>query len=70
MHVKGTINRDILYKKKGECNMIGYFDAHYARKHDIWRSTIGFVFHLNSKGYHLAIKVEFPFIKCYFIVIN
>jgi hypothetical protein len=44
--VKGTLDYGILYKKDGECNLVGFCDADYAGDHDTRRSTTGYVFML------------------------
>ena len=40
-YVKGTIDNGLLYKKGEDCKLIGYYDADYARDHDMRRSTTG-----------------------------
>jgi hypothetical protein len=45
-YVKGTLNEDILYKKNGDCRLVGFCDADYAGDHDTRRSTTGYVFML------------------------
>ena len=47
-YVKSTVDHGIFYKKGGECKMIGYCDANYARDHDTRRSTTGYIFILGS----------------------
>ena len=47
-YVKSTIDYGILYKKNVQCKIIGYCDIDYAGEHDIHRSTIGYMFTLES----------------------
>ena len=43
-YIKGTIDYDILYKKDGVGEMVGYCDVDYTGDHNTRRSTIGYVF--------------------------
>jgi hypothetical protein len=45
-YVKGTLNEGILYKKNGDCRLVGFCDVDYAGDHDTRRSTTGYVFML------------------------
>ena len=44
-YVKSTLGHGIMYKKGGDCRLVGYCDADYAGDHDTRRSTTGYVFH-------------------------
>ncbi|XP_071704708.1 secreted RxLR effector protein 161-like [Rutidosis leptorrhynchoides] len=46
--IKGTLRRGVMFKKGGECKIVGYCDADYAGDHDTRRSTTGFVFLLRD----------------------
>ncbi|KAL6342786.1 hypothetical protein AAG906_016621 [Vitis piasezkii] len=48
IHVKGTIDYGLLYKKGEDCKLVGYRDADYAGDHDTRGSTTGYVFMLGS----------------------
>ncbi|KAH9723693.1 hypothetical protein KPL70_007207 [Citrus sinensis] len=47
-YVKSTIDYGLLYKKGGNCKLVGYCDADYAGDHDTRRSTTGYMFTLGS----------------------
>ncbi|KAF7841954.1 Retrovirus-related Pol polyprotein from transposon RE1 [Senna tora] len=47
-YVKSTIDYVLLYKKGGDCKLVGYCDADYAGDHDTRRSTTGYVFKLGD----------------------
>ena len=47
-YVKSTLGHGIMYKKGGDCRLVGYCDADYAGDHDTRRSTTGYVFMLGS----------------------
>jgi Reverse transcriptase (RNA-dependent DNA polymerase) len=47
-YVKGTLGYGLMYKKGGDCKLVGYCDADYAGDHDTRRSTTGYVFMLGS----------------------
>ncbi|KAF7823801.1 Retrovirus-related Pol polyprotein from transposon RE1 [Senna tora] len=47
-YVKSTIDYGLLYKKWGDCKLVGYCDADYAGDHDTRRSTTGYVFKLGD----------------------
>ena len=47
-YVKSTLNFGILYKKGGDCKLVGYCDADYAGDHDTRRSTTGYIFLVGS----------------------
>ncbi|KAL3526880.1 hypothetical protein ACH5RR_011536 [Cinchona calisaya] len=45
-YVKSMLGYGILYKKGGNCKLVGYCDADYAGGHNTRRSTTGYVFML------------------------
>ncbi|XP_048236301.1 secreted RxLR effector protein 161-like [Ricinus communis] len=45
-YVKSTLGYGIMYKKGGDCKLVGYCDANYAGDHDTRHSTTGYVFML------------------------
>ena len=45
-YIKGTLDYGILYKKDGDCNLVGFCDADYAGDHDTRRLTTRYVFML------------------------
>jgi hypothetical protein len=47
-YVKGTLDYGILYQKYGVCQIMGYYNANYARDCDLRRSITGYVFSLGS----------------------
>ncbi|KAK2997760.1 hypothetical protein RJ639_024907 [Escallonia herrerae] len=47
-YVKGTLDYEIIYKKGGDCKLVGFCDADYAGDHDTRRSTTGYIFTLGS----------------------
>ncbi|XP_059276203.1 secreted RxLR effector protein 161-like [Lycium ferocissimum] len=47
-YIEGTFGYGIIYKKGGDCKLVGYCDADYAGDHDTRRSTTGYVFMLGS----------------------
>ncbi|KAK6138834.1 hypothetical protein DH2020_027421 [Rehmannia glutinosa] len=47
-YMKSTLDYGILYKRGGDCKVIGYCDADYGGDHDTRRSTTGYVFMLGS----------------------
>ncbi|KAK2980731.1 hypothetical protein RJ640_011711 [Escallonia rubra] len=47
-YVKGTLDYGIIYKKGGDCKLVGFCDADYAGDHDTRHSTTGYVFTLGS----------------------
>ncbi|KAF7823791.1 Retrovirus-related Pol polyprotein from transposon TNT 1-94 [Senna tora] len=47
-YVKSTIDYGLLYKKGGDCKLVGYCDADYVGDHDTRRSTTGYVFKLGD----------------------
>jgi len=47
-YVKSTLNHGIMYKRGGECKLVGYCDSDYVGDHDTRRSTTGYVFMLDS----------------------
>ncbi|KAK3008223.1 hypothetical protein RJ639_015041 [Escallonia herrerae] len=47
-YVKGTLDYGIIYKKGGDCKLVGFCDADYAGDHDTQRSTTGYIFTLGS----------------------
>ncbi|KAL5769820.1 hypothetical protein ACOSP7_013974 [Xanthoceras sorbifolium] len=47
-YVKSTIDYGLMYKKGGNCKLVGYCDADYAGDHDTRRSTTGYMFTLGS----------------------
>ncbi|KAK3009190.1 hypothetical protein RJ639_013530 [Escallonia herrerae] len=47
-YVKGTLDYGIIYKKGGDCKLVGFCDADYAGDHDTRRSTTGYIFTLGS----------------------
>nr|XP_043611638.1 secreted RxLR effector protein 161-like [Erigeron canadensis] len=48
IYVKSTLGYCIMFKKGGDCRLVGYCDADYAGDHDTRRSTAGYVFLLAS----------------------
>ena len=46
--VKNTFDYDLLYKKGESCKLTGYCDVNYAENHDTRRSTIRYVFIIES----------------------
>ncbi|XP_071712452.1 uncharacterized mitochondrial protein AtMg00240-like [Rutidosis leptorrhynchoides] len=55
-YVKGTLGRGVLFKKNGDCKLMGYCDADYAGDHETRRSTTGFVFLLGVEMFHGAVN--------------
>ncbi|XP_057986538.1 secreted RxLR effector protein 161-like [Hevea brasiliensis] len=47
-YIRSTVDYGILYKKGGDCKLVGYCDADYAGDHDTRRSTTGYVFMLGT----------------------
>ncbi|KAK9185737.1 hypothetical protein WN943_026096 [Citrus x changshan-huyou] len=47
-YVKSTIDYGLLYKKGGNCKLVGYCDADYAGDHDTRRSTTRYMFTIGS----------------------
>ena len=47
-YIKGTINYGLLYKKDGNCDLVGYADADWAGDVNDRKSTSGYVFQLNG----------------------
>ncbi|KAK6145332.1 hypothetical protein DH2020_022152 [Rehmannia glutinosa] len=47
-YIKSTMDYGILYKRGGNCKVIGYCGADYGGDHDTRRSTTGYVFMLGS----------------------
>ncbi|XP_042423573.1 uncharacterized mitochondrial protein AtMg00810-like [Zingiber officinale] len=47
-YVKSTIDYGLVYKRIGDCKLVGYCDADYAGDHDTRRSTTGYLFKLGS----------------------
>jgi len=47
-YVNRTLDHGIMYKRGGECKLVGYCDADYAGDHDTRRSTTGYIFMLGS----------------------
>ena len=47
-YVKGTLDCGLLYRRGEECEVIGYCDVDYVGDHDTQRSTIEYVFSLDS----------------------
>ncbi|PKI63871.1 hypothetical protein CRG98_015754 [Punica granatum] len=47
-YVKSTLGYGILYRKCGDCKLVGFCDADYAGDHDTRRSTTEYVFMLGS----------------------
>ncbi|KAK3041270.1 hypothetical protein RJ639_001372 [Escallonia herrerae] len=47
-YVKGTLDYGIIYKKGGDCKLVGFCDADYAGDHDTRRSTTGYISMLGS----------------------
>ncbi|XP_039014812.1 secreted RxLR effector protein 161-like [Hibiscus syriacus] len=47
-YVKSTIDYGLLYKKGGNCKLVGYCDADYVGDHDTCRLTTGYMFTLGS----------------------
>ena len=48
-YVKDTINYGILYKRSKDCKLARYRDTDYARYHDTQKSSIEYVFKLDSR---------------------
>jgi len=42
-YVKSTLDHGIMYKRGGECKLVGYCDADYVGDHDTQCSTTGYV---------------------------
>jgi len=47
-YVNNRLDHGIMYKRGGECKLVGYCDADYAGGHDTRRSTTGYIFMLGS----------------------
>ena len=47
-YVKSTLDHGIIYKKGGECKLVGSCDADYGSDHHTQRSNTGYVFMLGS----------------------
>ncbi|KAF5938221.1 hypothetical protein HYC85_025727 [Camellia sinensis] len=60
-YVKDTIDCGLLYKKGGDCKLVGYCDADYAGDHDTRRSTTGRVLIFpkgNNTTKYLSVSVD------------
>lgn len=57
-YIKGTLGYGIMYKKGGDCKLVGYCDADYAGDYDTRRSTTGYVFMLGSGAVSWCSKLQ------------
>ena len=57
-YVKSTLGYGIMFKKGGDCRLVGYCDADYAGDHDTRRSTSGYVCLLGSGVISWCSKIQ------------
>ncbi|KAF2283864.1 hypothetical protein GH714_016626 [Hevea brasiliensis] len=48
-YVKSTLGYGIMYKRGGDCKLVGYYDTDYVGDHDTHRSTTGLIQHYNQE---------------------